>query len=178
MILKHAKIEYIQTHRKYLKRTERTDENDVQIPGSGKKTKGIKKGVMVAGLNEDEQLIIGFSMCHKFDLFDHVGGAWINMNDDQGNHMKTVYMGGRKIKNFGLDLAFKRASMWRDRENVQIVGRGTIKPDHPLSNTVYIPASMEKKFNTFVGRCISYYKDKTIPAWICQVEYDLPKKVA
>jgi hypothetical protein len=111
-------------------------------------------------------------MCHKLDLFDHVGGSWVKVYDDDGELVKNIYMGGQKRKNFGLNLAFKRASMWRHREQAQIVGRDVIKPDQPDSNTVYIPASMEKSFNTFVTRCITYYKDKTIPAWVCQIEYD------
>jgi len=174
MVLKHAKIEYIQRHRKYLKSTEREDENGVKIPGSGRKTKGIKKGVMVSGLNEAGELIIGFSMCHKLDLFDHVGGSWVNVYDDDGELLKSVYMGGQKIKGFGLNLAFKRASLWRHRENALVVGRDILKPDSPNPNVVYIPASIQDKLNTFIGRCITYYKDKSIPAWTCTMDYDVP----
>ena len=60
MTLNYVKMEYVQKHRKYLKRTEREDSNGVKIPGSGQRTKGIKKGVLLAGINKENQLVIGY----------------------------------------------------------------------------------------------------------------------
>jgi hypothetical protein len=163
-ILKHVKLEYIQKHRKYLKRTEILDDSGVRIPGTGKRTKGIKRGVMIAGINDDNEVIIGFSLCHKLDLFDHIGGKLYG----------RTYVGGQKSCGFGVDLAMKRAEKWQDRGNCLICGRGKNEGagSYDPKDTVLVPSSIEDKLCNFVVRCSKYYKEKSMPAWACIL--DLP----
>lgn len=162
MTLKHVKMEYVQKHRKYLKRTEREDEQGVRIPGSGQKTKGIKKGVLIAGINEEKKLVIGYSLCHKSDLFDHIGGTWVSIPDGKGN-IKEQYFGGQRRPGFGVDLAAKRAELWKDKDTYVVTGNEA--KAFPSENIVFLPESIKDQMSKFIFRCSLYYKDKDFPQW-------------
>jgi len=162
MTLNYVKMEYVQKHRKYLKRTEREDSNGVKIPGSGQRTKGIKKGVLLAGINKENQLVIGYSLCHKSDLFDHIGGEWIAYDNKKG-HIKEDYVGGQKRPGFGVELAAKRAELWKNKDTCVITGNEA--KSFPSENIVFIPESIKDQMANFIFRCSLYYKDKTFPVW-------------
>lgn len=55
------------------------------------------KGVLVAGLTEDDRIAIGYSLCHKTDRFDYIH-----------KHIKT--------KGLGKKLAKERAIKWASRK--------------------------------------------------------------
>jgi len=171
--LQFPKMQYIQKNRKYLKRTEKEDTNGVKIPGSGKRTKGIKKGVLLAGISPDGKLIVGFSLCHKNDLFDYIGGEWVPQVDEAGLIFREKYVNGYKEDGFGKLLALKRAEKWADYHNICVMGKRKEPADSEIKDgTVFIPSSIEAKLTEFVNQCVKYYKGKTFPAWICQLELD------
>ena len=66
------------------------------------------KGVLIAGLTEDDQIAIGYSLCHKTDRFDYIH-----------RHIKA--------KGFGRKLAEERAAKWSKYELVKVPG--SIKSD-------------------------------------------------
>lgn len=171
--LRHVKLEYIQKHRKYLKKTEVLDDEGNKIPGTGRRTKGIKRGVLISGIDENGNVIVGFSLCHKLDKFDYIGGSQIEIKKDN----KVVgykNIGGQHNPGFGVNLAIQRAKKWKDRVNTVVCGKGkgyfvnqvrVEQGREALSNSVFIPASIEKKLESFLISCERYYNDKKLPRW-------------
>ena len=174
--LQFQKMEYIQRNRKYIRRTEKLDENGVKIPGTGKKTKGVKRGVLIAGINPDGKLIIGWSLCHKNDLYDYIGGEWVSHIDRKGCVCGSKYINGYHTDGFGKMLAVKRALKWADYQYIYINGKNTVfdTSDVDPKNTVFVPSSIEKQLIVFVNQCMKYYKDKHFPAWVLQLDLVKP----
>lgn len=171
--LQFQKMEYIQRNRKYIRRTEKLDENGIKIPGSGKKTKGIKRGVLIAGIDPNGKLIIGWSLCHKNDLYDYIGGEWVPHIDRKGCICGSRYVNGYQTDGFGKDLAIKRAEKWADYHDLHIKGKAPLLDAQiHTKGVVCVPASLEKQLTKFVNQCVKYYKGKAIPAWVCKLDLD------
>lgn len=151
-------IQYIRKGRKYLKHTERLDNDGNNIPGSGKKSSGIKKGIMIACVDENNDVIIGFSMCHPNDKYDHIDGEWTEDLDGMFNITKGEYIGGKRVDGFGKEVAIKRAIKWKNFAGKTYLGTG--------DRLVPVPMSIKETFETFCARATRYYKDKTLPGWI------------
>ena len=165
--LQYAKIEYVKKGRIYHKKTEVLDDNGIQIPGSGKRSKGIKRGVFFSALTPGKNIVIGFSLVHKNDVFDVIGGKWTEM-DTRNGHKKMKYVDGEKKEGFGIQLASLRATMWSEYEYYRI----TQNKDDRVGNTmdptiqyVFIPQSIKHKLAKFIERCNRYYKGAHLPQW-------------
>lgn len=111
---------------------------------------GKKIGVLFAGVhpNAPGKVMVGFSLLHKNDKFDH------------------VYLGNKRpehVPNFGKQVAAKRAYKWHAYKKV-IDGHmnGVDSKKHKI---VPIPYSMKKELVKFLTRCKRYYKDKQLPEW-------------
>ena len=159
MFIKHTKIEYIRKNKKYLKDTEVADILSGRgIPGSGSRTKGIKKGVMIAFPGRHENVEIGFSLCSKLDKFNKTPPEWAEIIPAiTGGRIKGDFQDG-----FGETLAAIRAHQWC--EHVQTVTTMRKFPEKDPT-TVYIPRSIEADLKKFIARCGRYYKDKSLPPW-------------
>jgi hypothetical protein len=185
--LKNVKIQYVKKGRQYHKKTEVLDESGNRIPGSGKRSKGIKRGVFFSGCTPDNNIVIGFSLVHKNDLYDIIGGKWVEVDGRNGNkkmeyvkkgrqyHKKTEVLdesGNRKrpkrIKQegFGVNLAYTRAMKWSNYGYYRIAGGGgNVWDNTSAGQYVYIPQSIKKKFARFIERCNRYYKGSHLPEW-------------
>ena len=153
------------------------------------KSKGLvrgraKKGVLFCGIDpdDDQSVIIGFSLCHSTDRFDYVGGKR-TLNKETG---KMVYVGGEKVDGFGLETAKCRAEKWKfhtdyfvqktfkESEMIDacVVAKYSlmqiINPD-PKS-IIDIPPSIMVHLKPFIKRCRSYFVDKEFPLWIRKIE--------
>lgn len=132
----YQKVEYFKTNRKVIK-------ND---DGTFKKlTKGKKKGVFLAFVDPlaEENVCIGYSMCHPNDKFD--------------------YQRGYRFKGLGLWHAVRKAEKYKDSHTFRI---SKTSADKQLpKEIVKIPQSMGKGLVNFIDRCRSYYKDKNLPPW-------------
>lgn len=174
MTLNNVKLQYVWRNRKYLKGTESKDESGNKIPGTGKRIMGTKKAVMIAGINEEGRLVVGFSSCHKIDVFDIIGGKWTAILDKDKNICGTEYLGGKNVPGFGKKLAIKRADKWVDWKHCLISGVDPdIKEDDLLKDTVFVPVSIEKPLSKFIARCSSYYQNKRFP----EKSHDFPEWV-
>lgn len=108
--------------------------------------KKVRKGVMVACPVDDENIIIGYSMCHfsKNDTYDFFNG---------------------------FDIALDRADKWWVMENEtrlkpiieNNVVVGHIPTDEYLAEQV--PHSIRRSLAKFINRMQRYYKDKSLPKW-------------
>lgn len=128
------------------------------------KRKGIKRGVLYCGLhpNDNQSVVVGFSLCNKLDKFD--------------------YIGGERKPGFGLNLARIRAEKWSNHINFFVQnswGEDIIyDTEDPLnfiinpnpSEIVEIPPSIEDALKVFIDRCRKYYKDKDFPVWVKNFE--------
>ncbi len=130
--------------------------------------KGRKKGVLFCGIDPDDNqsVILGFSLCHSIDRFD--------------------YIAGQKSPGFGLETAKLRAEKWRfhteyfvqrtfteaDINNEDLELMVIINPDP--KQVVEIPPSVMVRMKSFIERCKKYYKDKDFPAWIQKIEAGEP----
>lgn len=120
-----------------------------------KKTKQRKKkGVMVAGLTHDNNVLIGFSLCHKNDRYD--------------------YFRKRKRKeNFGIDLALLRAQKWANCQ--KSIRNCEIPPDLKKAirskDVLLIPETIYRPLHKFIERCRKYYKNaKGLPLWTVDIK--------
>lgn len=159
MFTKHTKIEYIRKNRQYIKNTEVADiSSGVVIPGSGSRTKGIKKGVMIAFPGKNGEVEIGFSLCSKLDKFNEIPPEWAEIIPAiTGGRLKGDFQDG-----FGEILAAIRAREWCQ----YITAVSTMKKPHIKDPaTVYVPRSIERDLKKFIARCGRYYKDKSLPPW-------------
>lgn len=155
MFKEHTKVEYIKKNKKYLKGTERFDvETGQKIAGSGSRTKGIRKGVMVAIIGDNNNVEIGFSLCSKLDKFNEIPPEWTEL-------LPSGVM-GIELLGFGETLAALRARRWCEYDKVLTTMKKLPKKH---LNTVHIPRSIEGDLKRFIGRCARYYKDKTLPPW-------------
>jgi len=152
--------QYIRKGRKYLKKTETLDEDGKRIPKSGKRSKGFKKGVMVAGVDENGGVVLGFSLCHSNDRFDY------HDSERVGN---VIYAGGKKAAGFGKDLAIKRALKWKNYPTII----ATQSQEESIKDVVLLPKSIEEDFVKFCMRAIRYYKDREFPPWVQQNDQPL-----
>jgi len=166
MELSSVMTQYIKRGRRYLKSTEQRDERGQNIPGTGKRSKGYKKGVMVAGVDESGTVVIGFSMCHPNDKFDFLDGERVDKSISDPIFFDTVahprYVGGKKVDGFGKDLAMKRAIKWKNYTGLVL----TQECEENTPGIVRLPKSIEDAFVKFCGRATRYYKDKRFSAWI------------
>lgn len=132
--------------------------------------KGVKKGVLYCGLdpNDDNNVVVGFSMCCSIDKFDYTGNV--------------------HVPGFGLSIAKDRAWKWTNHvdyfvqnsfgeemiEDETLELNLKINPDS--SQIVEIPPSLADKLKNFVERSMRYFKDKSFPEWTTQLindaEYD------
>jgi hypothetical protein len=127
---------------------------------SGRK-KGKKKGVLWCGIDSDNEdgVVVGFSLCHSIDEFD--------------------YVNGQRKPGFGLEIAKDRADKWRfhseyfvqksySEEELEIGlqnGGITLYINPNPSTIVEIPPSVIDRLAEFLVRCKKYYKDKEFPDW-------------
>jgi len=154
-------IQYIRKGTHYLQNTERLDNEGDPISGSGRRSKGYKKGVMIAGIDENNDVVIGFSMCHPNDKFDYINGEWTESIDKMFNITKGDYIGGKRVDGFGKEVAIKRAIKWKN-----FTGKSYHSADEASHRLIPVPRSIKESFERFCERAIRYYKDKRLPAWI------------
>jgi len=128
------------------------------------RNKGKKKGVIVAVPIDDENLAIGFSLCHVTDRFD--------------------YINNQRHTGFGVGLAKKRAvkmikakdfvvqnTHTEDQIDKFIDGEGRLMEFVAKTpDVVVVPPSVMRELKDFIQRCKLYYKDKTFPMWIQKIE--------
>jgi hypothetical protein len=151
LVLPNEKMEFFRTNRHAVKCTPgiSTDNGFQQHPdGSTKRTKGHKKGVFLAcpDLDDENKIIIGFSLCHKFDRFDYREGA--------------------RIPGLGKWYALQKAEKYGECAEFKICYNCA---DKQLPKTIVkIPQSMAEGLEKFILRCRKYYKDKTLPPWTTQ----------
>jgi len=137
------KLEYFRTKKVALK-----DDNGsylkVKETELNKRTKGHKKGVFLAFVDPiDEKVVVGFSMCHKYDRFD--------------------YRQGLRINGLGAWYAMNRADKYKESTEF-VIGTDCSHKQLP-KEIVKIPQSMLQDLTKFIFRCKKYYKDKTLPVW-------------
>ena len=103
-----------------------------------------KIGVMVAGPTKDNpnEITFGFSLCNPLDKYD-----WITNHKQNNSSMP--------IKNFGRNLAVKRAIKWANNKT-----------------SPFIPYKIRTEVNNFIIRAEKYYKDRTIPIWLKNIQTD------
>lgn len=158
-------IEYL---RKSGRKPKRDDDGKIIIKGKG--TGRQKKGVLFCGVNPNDEnsVIMGFSMCNKIDDFDYVNGQY-----EPG---------------FGLNLAKERAEKWSSYTGFFVQNSWTeeeiegpddlvayVNPD--TTCIVEIPPSIFDKLQVFIQRCKRYYQDKNFPEWVKKVENDRPELI-
>lgn len=129
--------------------------------------KGRKKGVLFCGIDpdDDQSVIIGFTLCHAVDRFD--------------------YIKGQRVEGFGLETAKLRADKWKFHTDFFVQKTFTedeledgfklfvyLNPDK--QSIVEVPPSVMVRLKTFIERCRKYYKDKDFPTWIQKIEQDQP----
>jgi hypothetical protein len=137
------------------------------IRKNGRK-KGHKKGVLFCGIDpdDDQSVIIGFTLCHAIDRFD--------------------YIKEQRVEGFGLETAKLRAEKWKfhtdyflqktwkenelDDEDVLIY----IYKNPDNQSIVEVPPSVMVRLKPFIERCRKYYKDKDFPMWIQKIEQGQP----
>jgi hypothetical protein len=121
--------------------------------------KGEKRGVLFCGIhpNNNDDVVVGFSLCNKLDEFDVINGE--------------------RRKGFGLRIAKKRALKWSDHTEYFIQTSWTEEEIEDLSisleyinnpnieEIVEVPPSVAKKLLNFLERCMRYYQDKNFPEW-------------
>ncbi len=110
---------------------------------------GSKIGVLFAGVHAHEpgKVMVGFSLLHKNDKFDHVLG------NKRPEH----------VPNFGKKVAAKRAYKWH---TWQVTSNGHMaEEDSKNHKIVVIPYSMKAELVKFLERCKRYYRDKQLPGW-------------
>lgn len=95
-------------------------------------------GVLVAGISpiDPENIVIGYSLCHRKDRYDHI---------KIGEGTKTFF---KKCPGFGKNLATNRAIKWGNRDSIRV------------------PCSIKKQMRLFMDRCSRYYKDKSFTGTI------------
>lgn len=119
-----------------------------------RKRNGVKKGALWCGIDMDnyDSVIIGFSLCHSIDKYDHING--------------------KRQAGFGLDIARNRGDKWRFHRGyfIQVSHFENkwerLTFENPDTRTIVeIPPSIFDRLRTFIIRCKKYYKDKTFPEW-------------
>jgi len=155
------KVEYFRTKGTVIKDQilKNADGEKILIPGNGKRGKGKLKGVMVAYVPDGEDIVrIGFSMCHRFDRWDHIRGV---LNPGHGKYIAT-----------------ERADKWVGKTEAAMdknmkAAIGMLEGEDPgpeisemVKSCVVIPDTMYDSLKIFVGRCKKYYKDKRFPVWV------------
>ena len=123
--------------------------------------KGRKKGVLFCGIDpdDDQSVIIGFTLCHAIDRFD--------------------YIKDQRVEGFGLETAKLRADKWKFHTDYFVQKTFTEdeledevfmykNPDN--QSIVEVPPSVMVRLKTFIERCRKYYKDKDFPMWIQKIE--------
>lgn len=147
------------------------EDNRVQYIRRNGRKKGRKKGVLFCGIDpEDNQsVMIGFTLCHTIDRFDYVGGV--------------------RQEGFGVEIARTRAEKWKfhtdyfvqktyreDEIELGLDGEMDLfRYENPDKQTVVeIPPSVMAKMKGFIERCKRYYKDKDFPVWTEKILLDTP----
>jgi hypothetical protein len=163
-------IEYI---RKNGRKPKRDDNGHIIIKGSGVGRQ--KKGVLFCGINPDnnDSVIIGFSLCSKRDKFDYIKGQY--------------------ERGFGLNLANERAEEWSDYTGYFVQNSWTekeidkyyykkegdlliyVNPD--AKSIVEVPPSIIKTLKNFIKRCKRYFQDKEFPVWVEKIEQNDPEEI-
>ena len=137
------KVQYIRTKGLALK-----DNEGKFIPnddGVNKRTRGQKKGVLVAFIDETEpeKVCLGYSLCHPRDRFDYKAGVRVPGLGKQYAKLKAL----KNVNN--VDFALCQH-----------------KIDRQMPKTfVKIPRSIQEDLASFIIRCKKYYKDKEMPTW-------------
>jgi len=123
--------------------------------GSKKNNTRRKKGVMVAGLTPDNDVAIGFSLCHKNDRFDYLNKK-------------------EKTPKFGQTLAIQRALKWANyKKSIRdTYANQDLKQAIKRSNqALLIPETVYNNLHRFIERCARYYKDAhRLPIWTVDVK--------
>ena len=106
-----------------------------------------KIGVMIACIDplDENKVIVGFSLCHRWDTFDHT---------DFG-----IY----KEKDFGKLIAHRRAMKNRDKVEYYVYSENL---EENFKETVYIPYTVHEHLVKFIYDSYKYYKDKEFPLWV------------
>ena len=123
-----------------------------------KRSKGKKCGVLFCGINPDDNqcVIVGFSLCNKRDRFDYIFGK------DRCNGL-------------GIHIAQERALQWTNHNHCFIQHLRIHRLNANSKDIVEIPPSIVKDLFYFIERCKKYYKDKKFPAWVSMFEEYMSK---
>lgn len=135
-----------------------------------RENKGEKCGVLYCGIvpNDDQSVVVGFSLCSKVDKFD--------------------YVSGERRPGFGLSVAKSRAEKWSMHNAYFVQNSFTEQMIEDGSNLIWfenpnpekiveVPPSVIKRLKVFIERCKRYYKDKRFPAWTEKIRNDNPTSV-
>lgn len=161
------KLELIEYVRKSNRKPKRDENGHIIVKNNGRGRQ--KKGVLYCGLNpnDDNKVVIGFSLCNSIDQFD--------------------YINGQCSPGFGLELARIRAKKWAEyngyfvqntftQEEIEEEGlflyKNPIpdKDDPDAIRLVEVPPSIIKNLSNFIQRCKRYYSKKKFPEWIEGIE--------
>jgi hypothetical protein len=173
-VMEQERIEYMRKNGGMSVKLESDDETD---PKFVRRSKGEKRGVLFCGIHPDDEdsVIVGFSLCNRIDTFDVVSGE--------------------RRKGFGLQMARDRALKWSNHTDyfVQVswteneiddtkntlsylLNPNRLDEDDPNYNelVVEVPPSVEKNLRRFIQRCKRYYQDKEFPVWAINLEDNMP----
>lgn len=133
------------------------------IRKNGRKN-GRKKGVLWCGVDPDDakSVIMGFTLCHSIDKYDHPGGSREN-----GFGLKLAQIRAEKFR-FHTDYFVQRTFTERQIYNDNNELMQYVNPD--TKSIVEVPPSVMVRLRTFIERCKKYYKDKEFPKWIERIE--------
>jgi hypothetical protein len=109
------------------------------------KSRGHKKGVLVAAVDEEEpnKVVIGFSMCHPDDKFDCI------------DFMRV------KVPDLGIFYAMNTAEKYKKSYKFMV----SMIKDEPPKGVIKIPQSISDSLEKFIFRCRKFFPDKQLPEW-------------
>ncbi len=156
----HEKVEYFRKPGRIIPDQILRDEagQKILITSEGKRSRGRLKGVMVAYVQEGNDVVnIGFSMCHPSDKWDCIKGV---CNPGLGKQIASDRAEKWVIKNQCITYKDLKA------QKLSAALKGAELATNDIKKFVVVPDSMHESLETFIRRCKDYYKDKRFPVWV------------